>query len=192
MICPALAVLLVYSGLHGFKLCLVAVLQNTHFLYCAPLGEIDWQTLTIPAVGLTVTLLILGTALYWVNTRKAKTSTLLSMPVPDPFTEGSPSDRRHSPRRIGRSIKVTIQLADDARTVFEGFILDRSIGGLRLKLDRDLKPDQILNIRTVDAPQTVAWIQAEVRQTHQLPDKTYEVGCQFVRTPPWAVMLTLG
>ena len=40
--------------------------------------------------------------------------------------------------------------------------------------------------------ESVTCVQVQVRRINQLPDKSYELGCQFIRTPPWAVLLTFG
>jgi hypothetical protein len=157
------------------------------------IGALDWQTLMVPAAGLVVTLIILGAGFFWVGKKKPKVvAPLVASPVPDPFIEGAQSDRRQSPRRAGQAIKITIQLISDPKTIFEGYVMDRSMGGLRLMLERPLALNQMLNVRSTDAPQTVTWVQVQVRRLQQLPDKTYEVGCQFVRTPPWAILLTFG
>ncbi len=155
-------------------------------------GDINWQSLTGPAAGLAVTLLVLGAGFFWFSKRKPKTSASLDVATRDPFSQGGQSDRRQSPRRSGQSIKITVQLLNDQKTVFDGFVMDRSMGGLRLLLDRSLAINQVLNVRSTDAPQTVTWVQVQVRRIQQLPDKSYEVGCQFTRTPPWPVLLTFG
>jgi hypothetical protein len=163
-----------------------------HLSSSALLGDMNWQTLAIPAAGVAVAMLVLGVSLFFVNKRKAKSPTQPAEAVPDPFLQGPQSDRRQSPRRAGQSIKVTIQLVNEQKTEFEGYVMDRSMGGLRLMLDRHLATNQMLNVRSTDAPQTVTWVQVQVRRVTQLPDKSYEVGCQFIRTPPWAVLLTFG
>ena len=156
------------------------------------LGDMNWQTLAIPAAGVAVAMLVLGVSLFWVNKRKEKSSAQMAEAVPDPFLQGPQSDRRQSPRRAGQSIKVTIQLMNEHKTEFEGFVMDRSMGGLRLLLERQLPTNQMLNVRSTEAPPTVTWVQVQVRRVTQLPDKSYEVGCQFIRTPTWAVLLTFG
>lgn len=166
-----------------------------HFYSGLAVGALDWQTLSVPAAGLAVALVIMGAGFFWVGRRKGKVQAPLeAAPVsaPDPFLQGPQSDRRHSPRRSGQSIKISIQFVNDPKTVFEGYVMDRSMGGLRLLLERPLTLNQMLNVRSTDAPQTVTWVQVQVRRMLQLPDKSYEVGCQFVRTPPWAVLLTFG
>ncbi len=152
----------------------------------------NWQTLTVPAAGVVVAFAVLGAGFFFVNKRKGKTSRAESEFIADPFTQGGASERRQSPRRGGQSIKVSIQLANDTHTVFEGYVMDRSMGGLRLLVDRTLSQGQMLNVRSTDAPETVTSVQVQVRRISQLPDKSYELGCQFTRTPPWAVLLTFG
>jgi PilZ domain len=163
-----------------------------HFLPRLLVGDMNWQSLAIPAAGMVVTFLVLGAGFFWISKRKAKPSALDAVPSPDPFLQGPQSDRRQTPRRAGQAIKVSIQFANDQKTVFEGFVMDRSMGGLRLLLERPLATNQMLNVRSTDAPQSVTWVQVQVRRSYQLPDKSYEVGCQFIRTPPWAVLLTFG
>ena len=171
----------------------MAVLHTMHLSSSALLGDMNWQTLAIPAAGFAVALLVLGVSFLWVNKRKTKSSSVqVANAIPDPFTQGPQSDRRLSPRRAGQSIKVTVQLINDQKTEFEAFVMDRSMGGVRLLLDRQIATNQMLNIRSTDAPQTVTWVQVQVRRVTQMPDKSYEVGCQFMRTPPWAVLLTFG
>lgn len=174
-----------------------AVYLTMHLYSGLAVGALDWQTLSVPAAGLAVALLIMGAGLFWVGRRKTKVKEQAPLEaavgsVADPFVQGPQSDRRQSPRRSGQSIKITIQFVNDPKTVFEGYVMDRSMGGLRLLLERPLTLNQMLNVRSTDAPQTVTWVQVQVRRMLQLPDKSYEVGCQFVRTPPWAVLLTFG
>jgi hypothetical protein len=157
-------------------------------------GEINWQALIVPAAGVVVALIVLGAGFFVVSRRKTKTveNEELARDVADPFTQGAASERRQSPRRAGQSIKVTIQFVNDQSIEFEGYVMDRSMGGLRLLVDRQLTHNQMLNVRSVDAPESVTWVQVQVRRINQLPDKSYELGCQFLRTPPWAVLLTFG
>ena len=156
-------------------------------------GDLNWQSLTVPAAGVVVALAVLGAGFLIVNKRnKGKTATKSTEAATDPFLQGGPSERRQSPRRAGQSIKVSIQLVNDPLVLFEGYVLDRSMGGLRLLVDKTLTQNQMLNVRSTDAPESVTSVQVQVRRINQLPDKSYELGCQFIRTPPWAVLLTFG
>jgi hypothetical protein len=170
-----------------------------HVLSFLLVGDMTWQMLMVPAAGVAVALAVLGAGFFFVNKRKVKAAAIESVTVADPlravadpFTQGGTSERRQSPRRIGQSIRVSIQLVNDPKTAFNGYVIDRSMGGLRLQVDRALNHNQMLNVRSTDAPESVASIQVQVRRISQLPDKSYELGCQFIRTPPWAVLLTFG
>ena len=41
------------------------------------------------------------------------------------------------------------------------------------------------------APPMTPWTEVEVRSCRQKKDG-YEVGCQFVKTPPWSILLLFG
>src|SRR5581483_4824949 len=95
----------------------------------ALLGEFNWQAAAIPAAGVVVSLVVLGAGFFFVSKRKAKPATLVAVPAADPFLHGATSERRQSPRRAGQSIRVTIQLVNDDKTTFDGYVMDRSMGG---------------------------------------------------------------
>jgi hypothetical protein len=46
-------------------------------------------------------------------------------------------------------------------------------------------------VRTTNAPSSVPWVQIEVKSCRMI-GKEHELGCRFVRTPPWSVMLLFG
>jgi PilZ domain len=158
----------------------------------AALGQIDWQFWLIAAAGAAVGLLILFLGIFLTRGKKPTAEIEPEGPVHDPFTGGSTNDRRLAARRGGQPTKVEIQDPMDEKLIFAGYVTDRSMGGLRLMLERPVAANQILNVRSSDAPQTVPWIQVQVRRCTQQPDKTYAAGCQFVKTPAWAVLLTFG
>ena len=49
----------------------------------------------------------------------------------------------------------------------------------------------IVSIRVINAPVTVPWIQVQIRSCRQ-EDSTWLLGCQFVKPPPWSIMLLFG
>ena len=49
----------------------------------------------------------------------------------------------------------------------------------------------ILSVRPRTAGTTVPWVQVEVRSLRQ-DAGFWEVGCEFVQTPPWNVLLLFG
>jgi hypothetical protein len=45
--------------------------------------------------------------------------------------------------------------------------------------------------RTTDAPDSNPWVQVELRICTAC-DKGWEIGCRFVRTPAWSILLLFG
>src|SRR3954453_16799117 len=100
-------------------------------------GDVNWQSLTVPLAGVAVALVVLGAGFFFVNKRsKAKNAEApAGKSLVDPFDQGAASERRQSPRRAGQSMKVSIQLINDPTNIFESYVMDRSMGGLRLLVD---------------------------------------------------------
>src|SRR5439155_4106768 len=109
----------------------------------------------------------------------------------DPFVQGSASEQRRTNRRGGNPVEV--QLADPQRPghVVQAWVVDRSMGGLGLTLGQAVSPGTLLTVRPASAPAATPGIEMEVRSCRQLKDD-WELGCQFVKTPTWAVMLLFG
>jgi hypothetical protein len=109
----------------------------------------------------------------------------------DPFFYGSAGEKRSSVRRTGKLIKVLITDAKAQSKPVEGWVIDRSMGGLCVAIPDKVPETTILSLRTVDAPREVPWVQVEVRRCESRGDR-YEIGCQFVRTPSWSILLLFG
>lgn len=110
---------------------------------------------------------------------------------PDPFVEGSKSERRLAVRRQGSLVAVLVADADGKGTPAEGLVADRSVGGLCLQLPAAVAPGTLLSVRPRSAPPIVPWTQVEVRSCRQ-EGAAWEAGCQFVRTPPWSILIQFG
>jgi hypothetical protein len=72
------------------------------------------------------------------------------------------------------------------------FVVDRSTGGLCLAWDRQLLPGQFLSVRAANAPDSIPWVQVEVRNSRRWGGDGWLIGCQFVEQPPWNVLLLFG
>src|SRR5205807_67771 len=72
-----------------------------------------------------------------------------------------------------------------------GWVLDRSVGGLCLDLSAAFPEGTRLSLFPTQAPGMTPWTEVEVRSCRQKKDG-YEVGCQFVKTPPWSILLLFG
>lgn len=152
------------------------------------------QTLVIPAVGLVVALLslVVGRLLL---TRSRNRGTRASPPAPgsahDPFAKGSATERRVAVRRKGIPVEVILSDAEAVREIGRASVIDRSMGGLCLLLNDTVELGTIFSVKPANAPPATPWVQVEVRSCKK--DRSgFEVGCQYVRTPAWAVMLLFG
>ena len=157
-----------------------------------PLNLQHWQTWTVPLVGLTsagLMLLVAGTLLR----RRSSGPPVIKQNaiLQDPFDRGSNSERRSSVRRIGKTIKVLISDANAQAAPFQGWVCDRSMGGLCLAVPRQVDINMILSVRTTDSDASTPWIQVEVKRCSPREGR-WELGCQFVRTPPYSQLLLFG
>ncbi len=117
-------------------------------------------------------------------------------PVPeprpaDPFLQGSVRERRGAPRRAGNPTAVLVAAGDPARAPTQALVVDRSLSGVRLSLERQVEPESVLWLRPVSALSETPWVEARVMHCRQT-DSHWEAGCRFLRTPSWGVMLHFG
>jgi PilZ domain len=105
--------------------------------------------------------------------------------------EQSYADRRGAVRREGQPVRVMLAASTFRNGVQEGYVLDRSTGGLRLAMPVAIAPGSTLQIRAVNAPDTIGFVTLIVRSCRKTDD-FFEVGCEFEQTPPWNVLLLFG
>jgi len=103
----------------------------------------------------------------------------------------SPDERRRSVRRIGIPTAVRITDPKKPKKTIEGFVLDRSSGGLRLAMEKPFSTGVILQIRPTNAPPESPWIPIIIRNCREVGDY-FEVGCQFQEELPWHLLLMFG
>jgi PilZ domain len=99
--------------------------------------------------------------------------------------------RRAGIRRGDRPTKVLVSDADAAAEPFPGLVWNCSMGGLRLAVPSALEENTILSVRAADSDGGRPWIQVEVRWCCAR-EQYWELGCQFVRTPPYCELLLFG
>jgi hypothetical protein len=156
----------------------------------------SWHTWAIPAAGLFAALLALLTGRFvlahWrARVRPVAEASVDDGPIHDPFEHGSVTERRGTRRRQGNPIEVLIGGPDSDREPVRGWVVDRSMGGLCLLLHEEATPGTVLSLKPRNGPPATPWVQVQVRSCKR--DRSgYEAGCQFVRTPPWAVLLLFG
>jgi hypothetical protein len=110
---------------------------------------------------------------------------------PDPYAMGTTLEQRGAHRRKGNPIGVQITDADGKGEPIHGVIINRSAGGLGLEMDRPIDVNTTVSVRVVNAPVTVPWIQVQVRSCRQ-HENGWLLGCQFLKPPPWSIMLLFG
>jgi hypothetical protein len=114
-------------------------------------------------------------------------------PAP-PTAEESPEDEERSDRRVAmrrRGNPVVVHLARGTRVFADALVVDRSVGGLCLNAGVMIEPGTVLNVKPSDASGTLPWTEIEVRSCRQ-DGAEWQIGCQFVRTPPWSVRMLFG
>lgn len=112
-------------------------------------------------------------------------------PLVDPFTYGSPIEHRQASRRRGRAIKVSLADAETRQAILEGWVVDRSMSGLRLAVQERVSEGSRWLVRPVEAPAETPWLLVEVRRC-ALVENRWEIGCMFEHTPPWGVLMLFG
>jgi hypothetical protein len=100
-------------------------------------------------------------------------------------------DRRSAPRRKeGNRVEVFLTDETRAEPLF-GWVIDRSLGGLCLNVEKPLNEGSILNVRPRKAPKTAPWIAVEIRSCRP-EGSEWEVGCRFLKQPQWNDLLLFG
>lgn len=98
-----------------------------------------------------------------------------------------------SSRRRGTPVAVVVTDADAQQEPVQGWVVDRSLDGLCLELEvsREVAAGTVLGVRPVDAPVTIPRVLVSVQHC-QKSRRSWELDCQFVRTPPWSVRMLFG
>jgi hypothetical protein len=105
--------------------------------------------------------------------------------------EQSYADRREAVRREGVPVRVLLASPNFRNGVSDGFVVDRSTGGLRVAMSSAMAPGSTMQVRAVNAPDTIGFVTVIVRSCRKNTD-FFEIGCEFEKTPPWNVLLLFG
>ncbi|HEY1190852.1 MAG TPA: PilZ domain-containing protein [Gemmata sp.] len=107
--------------------------------------------------------------------------------------EQSYADRRGTVRREGQPVRVMLAAATFRNGAGDGYVIDRSTGGLKLATQAAVPPGSTVQVRAVDAPDTIGFVTLIVRSCRKSNGNDYyELGCEFEQTPPWNVLLLFG
>ncbi len=145
---------------------------------------------TLLAIGALATLLVVFNPRKRRSGFKLKKSQLSASQLQF-HSMSSLAERRGAIRREGAPVEVLVQAPTIKNGVTNGYVLDRSTGGLRLALATAIAPGSILQVRAVHAPDTTPWVVILVRSCRQ-NEKHFELGVEFEKTPPWNVLLLFG
>lgn len=110
---------------------------------------------------------------------------------PAPSSRPGGQDHRGAVRRAGNPTPVWVAGDGQYGRPDYALVLDRSTTGLRLAVSRDIRPGSLLSVRAESAPEDSPWVFVEVRHARS-SGKFYEIGCRFVESPPWSVLLLFG
>jgi hypothetical protein len=99
-----------------------------------------------------------------------------------PTDLGNPKEKRSSPRRKANMQPVLITNGDPKAPPFEGWLVDRSAGGMRLVVKRPVAEGAFVSVRTARASISSSWLKLEVRNSKS-DNGTTHLGCRFVLKP---------
>jgi hypothetical protein len=128
-----------------------------------------------------------------------KRAALAAPPIPgfrkeqefDPFVQGSATEQRKSHRRCGNPVEVLLAPEQSTTPAWRGWVIDRSVGGLCLGVPNEFTEGFLLRVLPTNAATITPWTELEVRSCRSTNDG-YEIGCRFVRQPPWSILLMFG
>jgi hypothetical protein len=113
---------------------------------------------------------------------------------PAPLAASAPEDgpdQRAEFRRPGNPVLVQIADADQQRSPWNAWVVDRSRRGLLLAVERPLLVGNVYSVRPIQAPPATPWTAIEIRHCSQL-DGHWEAGCRFLQLPSVAVVMLFG
>jgi hypothetical protein len=117
-----------------------------------------------------------------------------SAPAPevlDPFVHGAASEKRFAYRRPGNSVQVGIADAKGEIELATGWVIDRSMGGLRIEASMALEVGAVVSLRPRQCSAMTPWVEVIVNNCQKHGD-VWHVGCKFVRMPAWSVLVQFG
>lgn len=112
-------------------------------------------------------------------------------PEMDPFSVGSPAEKRASARRSGNPIEIYLAARERIHPPMHAWVVDRSIGGLRIRVEQQVASGTILRARPRQAPPGAPWVEIEVKSCSR--DGTdWQIGCAYLQPPSWSIQLLFG
>lgn len=160
-------------------------------------AELAWGIVGI--VGVIVAAIAFGVGWFLINRRRARLRELAAhardwkdkASPQDAFRYGMGMARRKSVRLSGNQIPVRVCPDGIVESPLEGWVVDRSQGGLRLRVPEPIPVGVVLRVRCLNAPESLPWAELQVKNARD--KQTYwEVGCQFLNNPGEEVLRSFG
>jgi hypothetical protein len=108
--------------------------------------------------------------------------------------EKKAKEQRNMQRRQGNPVQVHIAPPEDKKNPRLGSVLDRSVGGMRLAVFDEIAIGVVIAVHPLHAGEIVPWVELEVRSCRpstEMPGQ-FEIGCQYVKSPPYSIQLLFG
>ena|SRR5207302_9685483 len=162
-------------------------------------GFVDWAIGMATIVGIVVTIVAFLFGWFLINRRRARLRKLAAQ-AGDWKNEASPQDtfhygmgmaRRKSVRQSGNQIPVKVSPDGTLESAWEGWIVDRSQGGLRLRVPEAIPVGVVLRVRCLTGSEGLPWAEVQVKNTRE-KDQAWEIGCQFLNDLPSDVLQSFG
>lgn len=113
-------------------------------------------------------------------------------PKPEPVEEEENVEAmRTAPRRQGNPVQVSITDATNTMEGFQGWVIDRSAGGLRILVDQTIHPGTILSLKPIKSHAGFPWVQVKVCNCVQ-ERGSYSIGVQFTAKLTWTELQAFG
>ncbi len=150
-------------------------------------------------VGIVVAIVAFVVGWFLINRRRARLRELARQAgewkdkasPQDSFRYGMGMARRKSVRLSGNQIPVLVTFDGSADSPWDGWVLDRSQGGLRLKVPQSVEIGCILRVRTLQGASSLPWAEVQVKNARE-KQESWELGCQFVGEPSPEVLRSFG
>lgn len=124
-------------------------------------------------------------------TKPAQKTPAVEAVAPRPVPGAMQTERRAAPRRAGNPIPVLVGRFDLGAETLQGWVLNRSTGGLGILLEEPLEVGMLMQIRPSNAPLSTPW--AQVRVLHCTPQRSsWCVGFQFAQKLSWGDLRLFG
>src|SRR5262249_10549344 len=98
-------------------------------------------------------------------------------------------ERRLLHRRGGSPVGVEVRQA--GRRIAWGFVLDRSAHGLAPALSTPMATGLLVQVRPQGVSPVVPWVEVQVQHCGRGTDG-WRVGCRFLATPPFGLLMLFG